>query len=116
MDNQKLDVIDKSFDKFTPYPLLSTMTGAGRAVYGLAEFITGVVKSIFFGIGQLFTNDAACQKSFDDACLHIFFGSANIVKGIVEAIPLVNFLVSVYNVDGKPLARHDWKEFRSSEN
>ncbi|MFI0436154.1 MAG: hypothetical protein ACH350_10625 [Parachlamydiaceae bacterium] len=114
MDNIKLDTIDKSFDKFTPFTLLSTITGAGRAVYGLAELITGVVRGIIFGTGQLFTDDKAYEKKFDHACLHMFFGSANIVKGIVEAIPLVNLLVWSYNEESKPLTRNDWTVFKTA--
>lgn len=114
MDNIRLDQIDKSFDKFTPFSFLSTITGAGRAVYGLAELITGVAKGIIFGIGQLFTDDSAYEKKFDDACLHMFFGSANIVKGIVEALPLVNLLAFWYNEEWKPLYRNDWTVFKTA--
>ena len=111
MDNIKLDAIDDGFDKFTKFPLLSTITAAGRTVYGLVELITGLVHGIIFGLGALFSEDKYCEDKFDAACIHMFFGSANIVKALVEAIPFVNLLAYWYNEEGKPLRRLDWIVF-----
>ena len=105
MDNLILNRIDESFDKFTPFTFLSTVTGFGRAVYGLVELITGLAYAIIFGVRQLYNEEKAYEEKFDSGCLHIFFGAANIVKGVTEAIPLVNLLVFWYNEVGQPLQR-----------
>lgn len=89
--------IDKTFDKFTPYTGLSTVTGISRAIYGIVELICGLAQSIF-------------TKNNEDGqygVQHMFHGGGNVIKGIIEAIPFVNLLVWWYNNDGHPLTRDD---------
>ena len=114
MDNFKLDKIDETFDKFTPFTILSTVTGAGRAVYGVVELIVGLASAVIYGLGQLLGENSRYASKFDGACLHIFFGAANVVKGGTEAIPLVNLLAFWYNVEGCPLRRADWTVFETA--
>ncbi len=112
MSSIKLDQADALFDSFTCFPLVSTITGSGRVIYGLVELITGLIKSIIFGVKKLIVSDnelEALEKKFEGACVHIFFGSANIVRGVVEAIPLVNLLVFGYDGEMGSLRRKNWE-------
>lgn len=102
---QKLDNIDKSFDNYTVYTVVSTFSGVGRALFGLAELIYGVVSTIFTFFGG---SSEEAKREFADSGMHVFFGGANLVKGILEAIPVVNFLIAAYNYEGRPLCRNDF--------
>ncbi len=117
MDCIKLDRIDSSFDRYSICPLVSTFSGAGRALYGVVELISGLVSAIWAAIAMACRG--RCEQDapqFNSACLHLFFGGANIVKGLFEAIPIVNFLVAGYNHDFRPLNRCDWTEFQPATN
>lgn len=113
MDFNKLDVIDKAFDHCTPMPIVSTVSGAGRVIYGYIELIVGIASAVINGIAQLFSDNKKYEERFDNACVHMFFGGANMVKGTLEAIPIINLLVFWYNAAGGALERKKWTELTS---
>ncbi len=120
MDIRHLDQIDQSFDRYSVYVGVSSFSGAGRMVYGLAELVTGIAMGVISALGQTFTDDKKYERGLEMAMVHVFFGGANMVKAVFEVIPLVNFLVAGYNnawgeYDGtKPLMRGDWKAFSAA--
>lgn len=96
MHNIKLDQLDRAFDRYSTSPIISSVTGAGRILFGAIEVIVGLVKTIFNGIGMQF--NPSYEAAFNKGVMHLFFGAGNILKGTIEAIPLIgNFLVHTYN-------------------
>ena len=113
MNNIQLHQMDLAFDAYTVYPVISTVSGAARSLYGLAELITGIFQTIFYGIKQFDLNLTdenqirTNSHNLTQGCLHIFFGGSSIIKGAVEAIPLVNFSVADHNVRSRKPKKGD---------
>lgn len=100
-------------------PILSVFPGAIRQVYGLAQ-IVGSISVVSFKLIQLLfvdehKRDELVKKSWQ-ILKYSYHGLANIVRGIIETIPLVNFIFYFYDQCGRLRMTYDKEEVSEAVN
>lgn len=94
--------IEKTFDGWGWIPFIGTLPGMLRQFLGLVELIAAVAAVVFNIIRGLFIEEREAKMELlkdSGFILHNYarHGIANIVRGQIESIPLVNPILYLYN-------------------
>ncbi|MBS0606124.1 MAG: hypothetical protein AB7H48_05785 [Parachlamydiales bacterium] len=107
--HQTLDQALHTFEKvlnFAGYiPIVSTFSGSIRIAYGKAEVVGAIAAGALLAVKALCNTDAEKRaRDFDYAAgvavNYSIHGLANIGRGFVEAIPIINLSCLVYDLTG----------------
>src|SRR5262245_434433 len=82
----------KILDTLGYIPVVSTFSGIFRTKMGLVEVIVGIATSIFGALANNQIINEFGNKLFVNGC-------ANILRGSIEMIPIVNLLTLIYDID-----------------
>ena len=91
-------------------PIVSTFSGALRANYGKLEVIGAIVAGALIAVRALFLVNASDQdrelkRAIDVFTCYALHGVANIIRGVLEVIPLVSLVTCLpYDLSGKRFA------------
>jgi len=107
MSYEVLDKCDTFFDRYTPIPIVSTISGTGRVLYGLIETVYGLAQAIFCGFASIFDRYPNAGDFAFTGVGHFGFGMSNLFKGLFEMVPGVNFGVWAWNHFSAPLKREE---------
>lgn len=110
MDSVDYASLDQFCTRFEYYlrwpayvPILSVFPGALRQVYGIAQLVSSISVVSFNLIRLLFMDeykkDELVKKSWQ-VVRYSYHGLANILRGIIETIPLINFICFFYDRRG----------------
>ena len=86
----RLNDIDRQFGKAGCIPIVSTLTGYMRELYGIVEAIAGVAQLAFGFLSLPFTDD---NRFIDRGFEHLNHGVLNIIRGNIEMIPILGNLI-----------------------
>lgn len=94
--------IEKTFDDWGWIPVVGTLPGMLRQFLGLVELVSAVAAVAFNIVRGLFIEDGEEKRELlgvsqflvDNYATH---GIANVVRGQIESIPLVNLIFYLYN-------------------
>jgi len=94
--------IEKTFDDWGWIPVVGTLPGMLRQFLGLVELVAAVAAVVFNIIRGLFIEEREAKMELlkdSEFILHNYarHGIANIVRGQVESIPLVNLILYLFN-------------------
>lgn len=103
--DQALHTFEKVLNVAGYVPFVSAISGAIRIGYGKVEVIGAIAAGALLTVKALFNRDAE-QRSFDFkyavavAANYSIHGLANIGRGFVEALPIINLSCLVYDLTG----------------
>jgi hypothetical protein len=87
-----LKCFEKTLNVFGYIPIISTISGSIRAVYGKVELISGL------GIAAISSLSCSYNRNVDHGLELAVHGLANICRAAVEIIPFVNWLCIPYDL------------------
>lgn len=110
--NQSLEVAETSIFNFAgKIPVLSSFTGSARIIMGVAQVALGGISLLtHYTLGGCFFDDDHLITALEQSSNHHFHGWANIFRGMIEAIPLVNLITISFDIgengDSKRFSYH----------
>lgn len=79
-----------TLNHYTPYPLI--IPGILKVGLGVTQTITAIAVSLFLSMPALCGHHKS-EKFFVHSCKHIIHGTANILSGSIEAIPILGAIL-----------------------
>lgn len=103
--DQALHTFEKVLNFAGYIPIVSTISGSIRIAYGKAEVVGAVAAGALLAIKALCNTDADQRARDMDYAVAVgvnysIHGLANIGRGFVEAIPIINLSCLVYDLTG----------------
>lgn len=100
--NPALKDLETGFNYAGYVPIVGTFSGMLRQFYGVVELVIAVVAVIFNIMRGFFVEDREAKVALIKDCHYILHnyarhGIANIVRGQIESIPLINFICFFYD-------------------
>jgi hypothetical protein len=77
-------------------PVVSSVTGAARILYGKIEVVAGIAAAAFLAIKALFSGDRSANEWFDKSLMALDYaihGAANVIRGYIEIVPFFGLLL-----------------------
>lgn len=83
---------ETTLNKYSYYPIVSSFTGAGRAVFGCIELISRVSKIIFNNMSEYQVKDFSPSREYG----YIVHSLANIFRAKIEMVPLFGNITMLF--------------------
>lgn len=93
--DQRLANLENTFNILGYVPLVSTITGPARALYGTAELTAGIGLHYLKGAQYFITANPEHRNEAAAGYWYVFHGAQNINRGAIECLPIIGNLSTI---------------------
>ncbi len=93
--DQRLANFENTFNKLGYIPIVSTITGSTRALYGTAELTAGIGLQCLKGAQYFITANPEHRNEAAAGYWYAFHGAHNINRGAIECVPVIGNISTI---------------------